>query len=900
MKIEKLRTNHLENPIGYRLDRLSLSWVVTEAEGTHAAGARVQISSDETFQDCLWDSRERTDLDSLDCVPEFAPLPGLRYYWRVWVWDDMGDGAVSAPAYFETAQEMAPAKWIKAPFAEDIHPLFRKEIVLDRPVKQARLVISGLGVYEAYLNGEKVGDEYLTPFYNDYNLWIQYQTYDVTGSLRQGDNLLGVMLGNGWYKGRFGFVDNMDRLYGDTLQWIGKLTVVYEDGSAEDFCSDESWQCGASPVLESSIYDGEVYDSRRELWGLGGEVCQAGGVNEGALAETIQETEHFEYAVEAERPKGRLTPRLSLPVRIMERIRPVELICTGAGEQVLDFGQNMVGWVEFFCQEPEGTEICFRFGEILQEGNFYSENLRTAKQEFRCIANGKRVLVRPHFTFFGFRYMKITGMKHIDLQDFTGCVLYSDMEWSGRIVTSNPKVNRLFLNALWGQKGNFLDVPTDCPQRDERMGWTGDAQVFCQTASYNMYTPAFYRKYLYDMKQEQDVMGGAVPHVVPDALSRIKEILSESGKTTGNVSVNSVHSSCAWADAAAIIPWTLYKTYGDRTLLAEEYGNMKAWTDRIRTVDVERCGGGYLWTDGFHYADWLSLDNYKTDTCIGATDPYYVASAYYYYSASLTAKAAAVLGKKEEAAYYEDMAGRVKAAIRREYFTETGRLAVPTQTAMVLALRFDLVSEEFRDRLVRDLKDKLAQDHQHLTTGFVGTPFLCPVLTEHGLASAAYDLLLNEDYPSWLYQVNMGATTVWERWNSVLPDGRISDTGMNSLNHYSYGSIAEWMYRYMCGVDSCEEAPGFRRFQIKPYVDRRFQWVSMEYDSAKGRIKSGWEKTECGYRFRVEVPFDTEADFVLTRDFKALTVNGEDRKETKRESRIHLVKGTYEICGRLI
>ena len=582
-------------------------------------------------------------------------------------------------------------------------------------------------------------------------------------------------------------------------------------------------------------------------------------------------------------------------MRIMEKIHPVELIHTPAGEQVIDFGQNMTGWVEFTCREPEGTQILLQFGEILQGGNFYNENLRTAKQEYRYTAGGKNACVRPHFTFYGFRYVKVVGISKISLDDFTGCVIYSDMEKTGRITTSNPKVNRLFENALWGQKGNFLDVPTDCPQRDERMGWTGDAQVFCTTASYNMYTPAFYRKYLYDMRKEQDTMKGAVPHVVPDILGQIERIRKKKDKEAEEIAGSTSHSSCAWADAATVIPWTVYRMYGDKTLLKEQYGNMKAWVDRIRTIDVEKCGGKYLWNTGFHFADWLALDNYHQDSSHGATDPYYVASVYYYYSASLTAKAAEVLGLEKDAEYYQEMADRVKEAIRREYFTSTGRLAVDTQTAMVLALKFDLAPEKFRDRLTADLCAKLVQENMHLRTGFVGTPFLCPVLTECGLVKEAYTLLLNEDYPSWLYEVNMGATTIWERWNSVLPDGSISDTGMNSLNHYSYGSIVEWMYRYMCGTDVQEGGAGFRRFVVKPYVDERFEWVSMEYNSACGKIASSWKKTKQGYDFRVEVPFDTEAEFVLTMDCSRLFLNGKEQAGRRKGSRIPLQKGIYEI-----
>ena len=673
----------------------------------------------------------------------------------------------------------------------------------------------------------------------------------------------------------------MDALYGDTFRMICELHLTYEDGEQEVVCSDQSWLCAPSPVIDSSIYDGEFWDSRKEIPGWAGGFCK--------------EEEVFVPAVEDDFD-GPLVPRLSPPVKIMERRKPVGLIHTPAGEQVLDFGQNMTGWVEFVCREPDGSKICLQFGEILQEGNFYRENLRTAKAEYHYISNGKQVLVRPHFTFYGFRYLKVEGISEISLEDFTACVLHTEMEQTGRITTSNPKINRLFLNALWGQRGNFLDTPTDCPQRDERMGWTGDAQVFAATASYNMYTPAFYRKYLYDMKQEQDTLAGGVPHVVPDILGQIKRVLQARGEEAKDTVLAHSHSSCAWGDAASVIPWVMYQAYGNRTLLEAQYGNMKAWTDYIRQVDQEKCGGRYLWAEGFHFADWLALDNFHVGSCFGATDSYFVASAYYYYSASLTAKAAKALGKEDDWKYYTDLAGKVKAAIQEEYFTKTGRLASATQTALALALYLHLAPEGLEERLVRDLMDLLQEENMHLTTGFVGTPLLCPVLAQNGHGDAAYTLLLNEDYPSWLYEVTMGATTIWERWNSVLEDGSISDTGMNSLNHYAYGSIVEWMYRYMCGV-SCEEtAPGYRRFLVKPYVDSRLDFVSMEYESAKGRIQSGWKRTENGYLFQVEVPFDTEAEFIFTEDWNRVYVNGKDQGAKKAGEGLGLRKGNYEIC----
>ncbi|MCR5278937.1 MAG: glycoside hydrolase family 78 protein [Lachnospiraceae bacterium] len=883
MKIESLKTNHIENPLGYMMSGVSLSWIVKEAKGSKVKSSRVLVATDEEMKNVISDSGERVDISSLDYDPDIELKPGTRYFWQVSVTDDKNDKGTSPVAFFETPVGFKKAKWITASFdpQKGDEPLFRKETELAGKPVSARLSICGLGVYEAYINGKKVGDEYLAPYYNDYNLWRQYQTYDVTDLLKKGMNCIGVMLGNGWYKGRFGFIDGLDKLYGDTNHLICELRVTYANGKTVIIPSDESWLCAPSPVVKSSIYDGEVWDARKEIEGWN----KPGNCDKAFVPSKIYKGGRSDL----------LVPRLSLPVKAMHTVKPVKIIATKAKETVIDFGQEFTGWVEFNCNEPAGKEIFFQFGEILQDDKFYNDNLRSAKQEYKYISAGPCAKVRPHFTFYGFRFMKVQGMKNVDLKDFKGIVLYSDMRDTGVIETSNKKINRLFLNAKWGQRGNFLDVPTDCPQRDERMGWTGDAQVFSQTAAFNMYTPAFYRKFMYDTLLIQREYKGVVPHVVPDILGQIGRITAQK-KNRRNHPAMAPEGACAWSDAGTVIPWTVYRTYGDKVLLADQYENMKAWTDSIRRVDVEKCGGKYLWAAGFHYGDWLALDNYHKGSSFGATDNFFVATAYYYYSTTLTARAAKVLGKKKDCEYYTDLAEHIKEAFIKEYYTSTGRLAVDTQTAYALVLWLDLIPEGARQRQIDRLVEKIHEEKDHLTTGFVGTPILCPVLTENGHADLAYTLLLNEDFPSWLYEVNMGATTIWERWNSVLPDGKISDTGMNSLNHYAYGSVVEWMYRFMCGIDTSDDKPGFEHFTVRPFTDARFKHACASFESPKGLIRSSWEKKDKGILFKVEVPFDTEAEFELTFDAKSVTVNGKKDKASKKGDRIRLTKGSYEIC----
>ncbi|HHV12514.1 MAG TPA: family 78 glycoside hydrolase catalytic domain [Clostridiales bacterium] len=871
MKITHLMTNHLINPLGFLINEPTFSWITSETTGKYQKAARIQVALDDLFKTIVHDSGISDEISSLGYTARISLSPCTRYYWRVMVWADNEEAAISEPAWFETGKGEQPwkAEWITAPFGKEVHPFLCKEFQLPGKVKAARAYVTGLGLYELEINGQRVGDEYLAPFCNDYARWLQYQTYDITEYLREGKNGVGAILGNGWYKGRFGFHEHLAELFGEEFAFLCELDITLEDDTRIYVATDESWLCHPSAVVNSNIYDGEEYDANRELpdWFADG-----------------WDTSGFVNAQPASPNCGPMMERLSPPVKITKRCSPVQLLHTPAGEQVIDFGQVMTGWVEFRCYLPKGSKVTIQFGELLQEGNFYNENLRTAKQEFIYISDGEEKTVRPHFTFYGFRYAKITGMEKVDLKDFTACVIHSDLERAGRIKTSNDKVNRLFENALWSQMGNFVDVPTDCPQRDERMGWTGDAQVFAATASFNMYTPSFYSKFLYDMLLEQRVRGGAVPHVVPDVLQiTIDRIGQGEDKQYG---------SCAWGDAATVIPWTLYLFYGDKTLLESQFENMTGWVDFIKRQDDTCNGGRRLWENGFHYADWLALDNPDKSSSFGGTDQYYVASAYYYYSAILTAKAAKVLGKEKEAQYYNNLADEVKKAIRGKYFKD-GKLLEDTQTALVMALYMDFAPSELKPGLVSALKKKLEDNKIHLNTGFVGTPYLCPVLSQNGLEDYAYTLLLNEDYPSWLYEINMGATTIWERWNSVLPNGLVSDTGMNSMNHYAYGSIVEWMYRYMCGLNPVEEAPGFKKVTLKPQFDSRFDWVEGEYLSAAGLYRCSWKREGNEVGYHIEIPFDAQAELLLPGKNSCIIIN--NQITDLQGQPIYLEPGHYEI-----
>lgn len=860
MEIQKLKVNHRINPVGYSMDKMFLQWQVNAAAGTHTQAARVHISTEKDMENTVFDSGKLTTRKNNYAVT-MKLQPGTRYYWNVWVEDDSGDSAISETAYFETAPYAAAwsAKWIGTGLAGD-GEVFQR-IIIEKEVTEARLYVAGAGLYEAYLDGEKVGDEYLTPNFNNYDAWMQVQTYCLLGAeLMPGEHELRFLLGSGWYKGRYMSMGpgNDRNRYGTETAVLAELYISYADGSTQVISTDETWQGCEGKIRENSLYDGEVIDD--------------------TFSEVSTDVLVHDFGYE------KLTGRLSPPVKVMQERKPSQLIHTDKGEVILDFGQNMVGWVCFYNRLAQGQKGCLQFGEILQDGSFYRDNLRSAKAQFSYISAGESKWIRPHFTYYGFRYVKLSGFgEDVCPEDFTAQVLYSDMEQTGMIETDNKEVNQLISNILWGQRGNFLDVPTDCPQRDERLGWTGDAQVFSMTAAYNMDVAAFFKKYLYDMYTEQQKMDGGVPFIVPNICF-------------GN------QVSAAWRDAAVIIPWNMYLMYGDAAMLMEQYEGMKAWIEYVLSRD-EAGGGTRLWTSDAHFGDWLALDSPDAGLPIGGTDMVMIATAYYYLSVRLTRKAAAVLKREEDVLRYQTLEKEIREAFLREFFTSTGRLAVDTQTAYALVLYTGLYQEGQQKRLIDGLVNQLKKNGYRLNTGFVGTPFLCQMLSKYGRNDLAYHLLLNEEYPGWLYCVKLGATTIWERWNSVMPDGHMNPEGMNSLNHYAYGAIQEWMYRCMLGIQPLEEYPGFEKFILAPQPNRRLKWVGGSFKSSQGEICSSWKYEENGkliYHF--EIPFGSEA-YVILDDCDGREVYLNDRilekkqyDERKKKTSFRLMSGKHEVA----
>ena len=770
------------------------------------------------------------------------------------------------------------------PFTEGAVEVFEQEIPV-RHVRQAFLTITALGIYEAELNGRKVGDLLFTPGYTYYPKNLHYQRWDVT-ELLSDDTVLRVYLSQGWYCGRFTY-ENKTQIYGEqpAVSWV--LETEMEDGSTCSFCSsDGTVRAVRSPYEYAGFYDGERFCGDRGS----AEIFQPVPYT-GRLPDVFEES--------------------TFGVKIQEEM-PVQSATKSGDVTILDFGQNFAGIVEIDLEKMNGSSLKLRHGELLTAGGtLYTANLRKAKAEIVCQKGGASGKYRPRFTYMGFRYVELSGVDYVPGL-ITAYAIHSEMARTGEFSCGNQMAERLYRNQLWGQKSNYIEVPTDCPQRDERLGWTGDAAIISAAACKNIYMPAFFHHFIENVGLEEEYHGGAVPFYVPApkkakpgttgidvdpgdfmsipegdtaafdaAVDKYPELraavnaLPEEERNDFVVKVITENFSfehgnrkgaAIWSDVATMMPWAVYENYGDLNLLRAEYPVMKTWVERMRQDDIADGGRG-LWLRGRQLGDWLALDKpdpNDAENPFGATDLQYTASCFYFYSTELTMKAARALGYTEDAEDYAALSEKIRGAVISEYFNEDGSFKIEgTQTACVLSLFFGIYPEGKKDAVLDQLKSRLEARNWHLDTGFCGTPFLCRVLSDNGANDIAYTLFLNDDFPSWLYEVKLGATTVWERWNSLLPDGSISGTGMNSLNHYAYGSIADWMYRNMAGLCPSEEEPGYKRATICPMPDPRIRSVKMEMDTASGLYKVGWRYDGDRLRYQIEVPFDCTADIML-------------------------------------
>ncbi len=699
---------------------------------------------------------------------------------------------------------ISDALWIG--FNEDfgnVCPIFFKKWTLTEKIEKATLTITAIGVYEAHLNSVRVGNFVFAPGCTAYSKRLQYQTYDVTDMLSV-ENELTVTVGTGWYRGRIS--SKYGAPHSTPCAILAELSLLYTDGSTSVIRTDESWQVAKSNILMSDIYDGETYDATTG----NPEICPT------AIQDIAMDT---------------LIPQEGEFVCEQERISPKSLIISPKGERIIDFGQNLSGYVEFTVEAKAGDEISFCCAEVLdKDGNFYNENYRSARSAIRYICREGKQTYKPHFTFMGFRYIRLDKFPgEIDLNHFTAIAVYSNLHRTGYIKCANQKINRLFENTLWSQRDNFIDIPTDCPQRDERMGWTGDAQVFAKTATYNYNVKRFFEKWMGDMRAEQRE-NGSVPDTVPNFW-------------------NLKGASTAWGDAVCIIPWQVYLTYGDSKILSDNLDAMQKWIDFI-TSDTDDA---FLWTSspdakklwGKHYGDWLALDA-PAGSYIGFSDIDFIASAFYAYSTHLLVKAGNVLGR--DMSKYENLYENIVKAFKQRYHTPK------TQTEHVLLLQFDLTDD--KATVAAQLNDMILANGCKLQTGFVGTPYLLHALSDNGYADTAYSLLLQEGYPSWLYEVNHGATTIWEHWDGINDEGTFWSRDMNSYNHYAYGAVMDWIYEKAAGIRSEETGPGFAKIIVEPLADKRMEWLDVSIETKYGVIRSAWRFENGKARYEISVPMD--------------------------------------------
>lgn len=680
----------------------------------------------------------------------------------------------------------------------DVCPVFRKKFIC-APGTKVVLSITALGIYSAQLNGSPITEDLFTPGWTNYRARLQVQTYDLTPFLLE-ENTLTVTLAKGWFRGRI--ANHHYDAIAPQPQLLAELILTSADGSATSVPTDDRWEWSESPIRFNDIYDGERYDAR------------------------IEPTQWLPCRTVLQ-PKPVLIPQEGLPIRTQERLKPVGLIHTPAGETVLDFGQEITGMLEFTVTAKCGDEVHISHAEVLDaDGNFYTANLRSAKAHIHYICKDGKQIYRPHHTFMGFRYIRLDQFPGtVNPEDFTAVVVHSDMKRIGYIRTSDRLLNRLYENVIWGQKCNFLDVPTDCPQRDERYGWLGDAQVFVRTAARNFDVKQFFRKWLRDMATEQRA-DGALPHVVP--------VVGIGGWEQED---KSFCSGTAWADAGVICPWQIYMAYGDKALLSDHLPMMKKWVEFMKNWGDDP----YTFTGHYTYGDWLAMDG-PEGSYRGISNENLLSTAYYAYCTDLLAKAMDTLG--EDPTAYRELYGKIVSAFRSQY-TDYG-----TQTECAVALYFGLAADPAATaaRLAQLVRD----NGNRLTTGFIGTPYLLHALSENGYAELAYTLLLQQEYPSWLFSVRMGATTIWEHWDSRKADGSFWSTDMNSFNHYAYGSVADWMYAVPGGIRL--DHPGYDKLTLQPVADARLRFFETCVDTVRGTVRTHWHWEDNDLVFRFDTP----------------------------------------------
>ena len=797
LNIFNLRINHSENPLGINIEDNNFSFLARE-DGPFKALL---------FLDNKIIERKIVKLENCHSFYFKKPLEYNKNYKLII------KGTSTGILEFETVLKLE-SNFIKPKNKELFSPIFVKNFTTNKIIKKGRLYITGLGLYQAYINNLKVGNAYLTPGYNDYDYYLRYQTYNITKLLKE-ENIIEVHMGDGWYKGRFGInKDKKNNIFGNEYKLCLHILIEYMDKTILNIITDETWAVKQSKEVTNSIYDGEEVDYT---------------LPEQTLEEVIITKEKYN-----------LKPDFGYLIVQKDILYP-ELYISPKNEQILDFKQNMVGFIRFKGFLNKNQEIKMSHGEVLQNSSFFNDNLRTAKQILKYKGDGEERIYEPKFTYFGFRYVLIEGLDQVNPNDFEGIVIYTNLEKTIECKTDNDKINKLIENSLWSQKGNFLDVPTDCPQRDERLGWTADTQIFLNTACYNMDSYIFYKKYIIDLRGDQiNYYNGDIPDFSPS--------LKHQACSAGAV----------WSDAGTIIPWNLYLNYGDKQLLKYSYSMMKDYVKALIKKDVSKSYKKLV-LEGDTFGDWLALDGVNNQSNFGGTDHGFIKKVYYYHSIDLISQAAKELGYNNDFNYYSKLKNKIYNAILSEYFTEEDHLILKTQTSFVLCLYYKIYKN--KEIIIEDFKKQLKKDLYSLKTGFIGTPLILLTLFDNNMDDIAYRILYNEDFPGWLYAINLGATTIWERWNSLLENGIINNPIMNSFNHYAYGSVCETIYSRIAGLRNIY--PGWRKVIIKPQVNYRMKNIEFNYNSIRGKYRIYWRWVNKKFNMNITIPYGCEADIFL-------------------------------------
>lgn len=858
LSVAHLRCEYLVDPLGIDERSPRLSWAIeSDRRGARQIAFRLRVASSleklSAGESDFWDSGRIESNQTTHVVYRGKPLQSRDVcHWEVEVWDEAGHVAESEPALW-TMGLLEKSEWISKWIAPDpeiirrdpeaiaptlVDPgtpaLFRKEFDVPGSIKRATAHVSARGIFELRANGRRIGEDIFAPEWTDYDKRIHYRTYDVTALLTAGRNAIGAILGDGWWSGYVGWQETRCRYGSLENSLMIQLEIELSDGQRITIGTDNSWTCNTGPILASDFMMGEIYDARRESTGW--DAANFSGKD-------------WIPAHEVAAPAVPLVAQRSEPVRVVEQLAPVSINEIKPGIFIFDLAQNIAGWVRLCVNAPAGTRITIRHGERLNpDGTLYTENLRRAKATDIYICKGGEEIFEPHFTFHGFQYVEITGLPCAPGKDaVTGCVVRSATADAGTFECSHPEVNRLWLNGVWSQKDNFLSVPTDCPQRDERLGWMGDAQVFLRTASYNMEVAAFFTKWMIDVEDAQTSEG-----IFPDTAPRLRE-------DKNFIGLGNLGGAAGWADAGVIIPYTIWRVYGDRRILERHYQAMAKWVDWIASHNPDGLRVNHL---ANNYGDWLCI---PSDTSFGTHSPMknLLATAYWADDCAKLSRIARELCHESDAERFEKMFEHVRAAFQKEWVESNGRIRTDTQTGYLLALAFDLLPENLRAAALCHLVENIKALDWHLSTGFIGISHLNPQLTLGGRSDVAYRLLLRDDYPSWLYPVKHGATTIWERWNGWTHQDGFFNPHMNSFNHYSLGSVGEWLFRHVAGIELDPDVPGFQRFILRPFIGEGLESARSSYRTMHGEILSDWKRADGNLIWAVRIPANSSAKVFL-------------------------------------